>query len=36
MTEEVDFWPRHKHQRFLQIDTIILGICGQTGPNFPK
>ena len=23
-------------QRFLQIDTIILGVCGQACPNYPK
>ena len=25
-----------KHHRFLQIDTIILGVCGQTCPIYPK
>ena len=33
MKDEVDFLPADKHQRFLQIDTIILGVCGQTCPN---
>ena len=31
---EVDFLPAG--QRFLQIDTINLGVCGQTCPNYPK
>ena len=26
---EVDFLLADKHQRFLQIDTLILGACGQ-------
>ena len=25
-----------KHQRFLQIDTVILGVCGQACQNRPK
>ena len=31
--DEVDFLPADKHQRFLQIDTIILGVCGQILQN---
>ena len=27
--DEVDFLPADKFLRFLQIDTIILGVCGQ-------
>ena len=27
--DEVDFLPENKYQRFLQIDTIILGVCAQ-------
>ena len=27
MKVEVDFLPADKHQRFLQIDTIVLGVC---------
>ena len=34
--DEVDFLPAYKPQRFLQIDTIILGTCGQSWPNHPK
>ena len=34
--DEVEFLPADKHQRFLQIDTIILGVCGHTCPNYPK
>ena len=33
---EVDFLLADKRQRFLQIDTIILGVCGQACPNYPK
>ena len=33
---EIDFLPVDKHQRFLQIDTIILDLCGQASPNYPK
>ena len=27
--DEVDFLPVDKHQRFLQIDTVILDVCDQ-------
>ena len=33
---EIDFLLEDKHQRFLQNDTIILGVCGQACPNHPK
>ena len=33
--DEVDFLPADKH-RFLQIDTIILVVCDQAYPNYPK
>ena len=33
---EVDFLLPDKHQRFLQIDTIIVGACGQACPIYPK
>ena len=33
---EVDFSPADKRQRFLQSDTIILGVCGQACLNYPK
>ena len=36
MKDEFDFLPTNKHQRFLQIDTIILGVGGQPWPNYPK
>ena len=32
----VYFLRADKHQRFLQIDTIIFGVCGQVCPNYPK
>ena len=33
---EVYFLLVDKHQIFLQTDTIILGVCCQTSPNYPK
>ena len=30
------FLPADKHQRFLQIDTIILDMCGQACSNYAK
>ena len=33
---EVDFLAADKCQRFLQSDTIILGVCGQACPYYPK
>ena len=27
MTDKVDFLPAYKHEKFLQIDTISLGVC---------
>ena len=36
MKDEVDFLPADKHQRFLQIDIIILDVCDQTCPNYTK
>ena len=33
---EVDFLHADKHQRFLPIDTIILGVYGQPCLNYPK
>ena len=34
--DEIDFLPSDKRQRLLQTDTIILGVCGQACPNYPK
>ena len=34
--DEVNFLSADKHQRFLQIDTIILGVCGQECRNYSK
>ena len=34
--DEVDFWSEDKHQRFFQIDTVILSVCDQACPNYPK
>ena len=34
--KDVDFLPADKRWRFLQSDTIILGVCGQACPYYPK
>ena len=34
--DEVDFLPADKRWRFLQNDTIILGVYGQACPYYPK
>ena len=34
--DEVDFLSADKHQRLFQIDTIILSVCDQASPNYPK
>ena len=34
--DKVNFLPKGKRQRFLRIDTIILRLCGQVCPNYPK
>ena len=36
MRDEPDFLPADKRQRFLESDTIILDVCGQAWPNYPK
>ena len=34
--DEVGLLLTDKRQRFLQIATIILGVCDKTCPNYPK
>ena len=34
--DEVDFLHADKHQRFLQIDTRIFGVCDEACPNYRK
>ena len=35
--DEVPFFLHaEKHQRFLEIDTTIFGVCGQACPNYLK
>ena len=34
--DEVDFLPADKRQRFLQLNAIILGMCDQACPEYPK
>ena len=34
--DEVDFLPADKPQKFLQNDTLILGVCDQACANCPK
>ena len=36
MKNEVDFLPADKRQSYLQIDTIILSVCGQACPILPN
>ena len=36
MKDEVDFLTAIKHQRFSQIDIIILGVGGQECPDYLK
>ena len=34
--DEVDFLPADKHERFLQVDSITLGVHSQACPKYPK
>ena len=36
MKDELDFLPVDKHEMFVQIDTIILGVSGQASLNYSK
>ena len=36
MGDEVDFLPANKHKRFLQDDSIALGMHRQTDPKYQK
>ena len=36
LKDKVDFLPVDKCRRFLQSDSIILGVCGLACPNYPK
>ena len=36
MGYEIDFLPADKHKNFLQGDGIILGMCSQACPKYPK
>ena len=36
MNDEVYFWPVDKHGSLVEIDTIILGVCNQPCPKYPK
>ena len=35
-SDEVYLWYADKHGRFLQVNTIILSMCNQACPNYPK
>ena len=35
MGDEVDFLPANKHETFLQIDSITLGVHSQACPRYP-
>ena len=36
MKDEVDLLPAYKCWKFFQIDTIVLGVCGQACPSYLK
>ena len=36
MKDEVDFLPAGKHESFLQVESIILGVRSQAYPKYPK
>ena len=36
VNDKMDFSLADKPQRSLQIDIIILGVCGKACPNYPK
>ena len=36
MKDEVDFLPADKRRKFLQSDTLILSVCYQACPDYPK
>ena len=36
VNDEVCFLHTDKHQRLAQVDTIILGMCNQARPKYPK
>ena len=36
MKDKVDFLPAEKYWSFFQIDTIILGVCGEACPFYQK
>ena len=36
MGDEVDFLPVDKHERFLQVDSTILGVPSEACPKYPK
>ena len=33
---ELYFWHADKHRSLLQVDTIILDVCNQACPKYPK
>ena len=36
MGDEVDFLAADKHENFLQVDTVTLGVYSQAYPKYPK
>ena len=36
MRDELDFLHVDKHEMFLQVVSIILGVCSQVCPNYPN
>ena len=35
VNDEVYFWHADKHGSFLQVNTIVLGVCSQACPKYP-
>ena len=34
--DEVDFLPANKHESFLEVNSIFLGVRSQASPKYPK
>ena len=36
VNDEIYFWDADKHRSLVQVDTIIVGVCSQACPKYPK
>ena len=36
MEDEIGFLPAAKHESFLQVDSVTLGVRSQSWPKYPK